>query len=194
MSETKSESTVVQPKFSARVIVFTAVCIALGFSLSFVRIFHFPWGGSITLCSMLPIALIGYFFGPYAGLLGAFLYGVLQFFQGGAYFVSPLQVCLDYFVAFAALGVSGFFYTKKNGLLIGYVTGILIRGALHAIGGYIYWMDYMPEEFPASLAVIYPIVYNYAYIIGEGIITVILISLPPVKKAINRVRIMAIGT
>jgi len=188
MSETQSTKTAFNPK----VLTFTAACLALGFALSFVKLFHFPWGGSITLCSMLPIALIGYFFGPYVGFVGAFVYGILQFFQGGAYFLSPLQVCLDYFVAFAALGVSGFFKNKKNGLLIGYIVGILIRGALHALGGYLYWMEYMPEEFPKSLAAVYPIVYNYAYIIGEGIITVIVISLPPVKNAINRIKNMAL--
>ncbi len=178
-------------RFSAKVLTFSAVCLALGFALSYVKLFHFPWGGSITLCSMLAIALIGYFFGPVVGLTGAFLYGILQFFQGGAYVLSPLQVCLDYFVAFAALGVSGFFKDKKNGLTIGYILGILLRGALHAVGGYLYWMDYMPEEFPANLAVIYPIVYNYAYILGEGLITVILINIPPVKSALSRIKIMA---
>ena len=178
-------------KYTTKAIVFSAVLLALGFVLSYVKLFRFPWGGSITLCSMLPIALIGYFFGPIVGLSGAFIYGILQFFQGGAYIVSPLQVCLDYFVAFTALGITGFFNKKKNGLLAGYILGILLRGALHAIGGYIYWMDYMPEEFPSNLAIIYPVVYNYAYILGEGLITVILIFLPPVKKVISRIKVMA---
>ena len=88
------------------------------------------------------------------------------------------------------MGVSGFFYKKKNGLLIGYVLGILLRGALHAIGGYLYWMDYKPENFPASLAVIYPIAYNYSYLIAEAVITVIVILLPPVKKGLNRIKAM----
>lgn len=178
-------------KYTTKALVFSAVLIALGFALSYVKLFHFPWGGSITLCSMLPIALIGYFFGPFVGITSAFIYGILQFFQGGAYVLSPLQVCLDYFVAFTALGVTGFFYKKKNGLLTGYIIGILLRGALHAIGGYLYWMDYMPEEFPSSLAIIYPVVYNYAYILGEGLITVIIIFIPPVKKALTRIKVMA---
>ncbi len=186
MSETNNK-----PVFSAKTLTFSAICIALGFALSYIKIFHFPWGGSITLCSMLMISLIGYLFGPVVGFVGAFTYGILQFFQGGAYFLNPLQVCLDYFIAFAALGVSGFFKDKKNGLLIGYLIGILLRGALHSLGGYLYWMEYMPEEFPAKLAAVYPIVYNYAYIIGEAVITVILILLPPVKNAINRVKAMA---
>ena len=94
-----------------------------------------------------------------------------------------MQACLDYFFAFAALGVSGFFYKKKNGLVIGYIVAILARGLFHTIGGYIYWMDYMPDNFPSSLAIVYPILYNYAYILLEGVVTIIVIMLPPVKKA-----------
>ena len=52
-------------------------------------------------------------------------------------------------------------------------------------------MDYMPDNFPKSLAAIYPIVYNYSYILAEAVITLIVISLPPVKKALARVRMMA---
>ena len=52
-------------------------------------------------------------------------------------------------------------------------------------------MDYMPDNFPASLRVVYPICYNFAYLIPEAILTVIVILLPPVKKAIAGVRNMA---
>ena len=54
-------------------------------------------------------------------------------------------------------------------------------------------MDYMPDNFPASLTAVYPICYNFAYILIEGAITVILISLPPVKKALNQVKQMALS-
>ena len=128
--------------------------------------------------------MIGYWYGPKIGISCAFAYGIMQFLQGGGtYILSPLQACLDYFFAFAALGVSGFFYKKKNGLVIGYIVAILARGLFHTIGGYIYWMDYMPDNFPSSLAIVYPILYNYAYILLEGVVTIIVIMLPPVKKA-----------
>ena len=79
---------------------------------------------------------------------------------------------------FAALGVAGFFGKKKNGLLIGYIVAVLARGFFHTLGGYLYWMDYMPENFPQSLKALYPIIYNYSYLLAEGVLTVILISLP----------------
>ena len=172
--------------FSTKQLVFSAVMLALGFATSYVQLIKMPWGGSVTLFSMLFITLIGYWYGPKIGLTCALAYGIMQFLQGGGtYILSPMQACLDYFFAFAALGVSGFFYKKKNGLVIGYIVAILARGLFHTIGGYIYWMDYMPESFPSSLAAIYPICYNYAYILLEGVVTVIILMLPPVKKAMS---------
>ena len=171
--------------FSTKQLVFCAVLMALGFATSYVKIIPMPWGGSVTLCSMLFVTLIGYWYGPKVGLICGLAYGTLQFLQdGGSYVLSPLQVCLDYFVAFMALGVSGFFSKKKNGLIIGYIVAILARGLFHSIGGYIYWMEYMPDNFPQSLAFIYPIAYNYAYILLEGVITVVILLLAPVKKAL----------
>ena len=94
---------------------------------------------------------------------------------------------------FAALGVAGFFGKKKNGLLIGSIVAVLARGFFHTLGGYLYWMDDMPENFPQSLKALYPIIYNYSYLLAEGVLTVILISLPPVKKALQTVARTAHG-
>ena len=138
------------------------------------------------------VAFVGYLFGPGVGFAAAFVYSILQFIQsGGTYMLTPFQVCCDYFFAFTALGASGFFKGKKNGLVIGYIAAVLLRGIFHTIGGYIYWMDYMPESFPSSLAAIYPICYNFAYILPEAVITVIVILLPPVKKGLGTVKAMA---
>ena len=93
------------------------------------------------------------------------------------------------------MGLSGLFTkSKKYGLLKAYIVAILARGAFHALGGYLYWMDYMPDNFPKSLTAIYPIVYNYSYLLAEGIITVIVISIPAVSKALTQVKKAALGT
>lgn len=179
--------------FSVKQLAFSAVALALGFATSYIRIIPMPWGGSVTLCSMLFVTLVGYWYGPGAGLAAGFAYGFLQFIQGGrTYILSPLQVCLDYTLAFAALGLSGFFYKKANGLLKGYIFAILMRGLFHTIGGYLYWMEYMPDNFPKSLSAVYPFAYNYAYILVEGLVTVVILSLPPVKTAMARVKRMAV--
>lgn len=178
--------------FSTKELVLSAAALALAFAVSYVKLIPMPWGGSVTLCSMLFVTIIGWWYGPKIGICAACAYALLQFIQdGGSYILSPMQACMDYIFAFAALGVSGFFYKKKNGLLIGYWAAILLRGVFHSIGGYLYWMDYMPENFPKSLAAIYPIAYNYSYIITEAVITTIVLMIPAVKKVMAQVKKLA---
>ena len=70
------------------------------------------------------------------------------------------------------------FCKKKHGLLKGYIAAVLARGAFHALGGYLYWMDYMPDNFPKSLTAIYPIAYNYSFLLAEAAITLVIICIP----------------
>lgn len=174
-------------RLSTKQLVFCAAAMALSFITSYMKIWTMPYGGSVTLFSMLFICLIGYWYGPRTGILTGLAYGILQFLQE-PYVLSLFQVCCDYVLAFAGLGLAGVFYKSKHGLVKGYILGILVRGAFHALGGYLYWMDYMPESFPQPLASLYPIIYNYSYILAEGVITVIVISLPPVAKALAQVK------
>lgn len=178
-------------KLSTKQLVYCGVAMALAFITSYLKIINMPFGGSITLFSMLFICLIGYWYGVKAGVLTGLAYGILQFLQE-PFVLSFFQVCCDYVLAFAALGLSGLFHKSKNGLVKGYIIGILARGFFHAVGGYLYWMDYMPENFPQSLTAVYPIVYNYSYILAEGVITVIVIMLPPVAKALAQVKRTAV--
>ncbi len=181
--------------FSVRQLAFSGVALALAYSLSFVKLIHMPWGGSVTLCSMLFVCLIGYWYGPKIGLVCAFTYSLLQFVQGGgSYIISPLQVALDYLLAFTALGFSGFFSKNKNGLIIGYIVAVLGRFIFTCGASYLFWMDYMPEEFPKTLSVIYPLCYNFAYMGVEAILTVVILMIKPVRVAMDKVRSMANGT
>ena len=180
-------------KLTTRQLVFCAVAMALAFVTSYLKIFTLPWGGSVTLCSMLFIVLVANWYGVGTGITVGLAYGILQFIQE-PYVLSFFQVCCDYILAFAALGVAGFFAKQSNGLLKGYIAAVIARGAFHALGGYLYWMSYMPENFPKSLTAVYPIVYNYSYLVAEGVITVIVISIPAVAKALTRVKKAALGT
>lgn len=174
-------------KMTAQQIVFCAVAIALAYVCSYIKLFSMPFGGTITLFSMLFIVLIGYWYGPKIGILAGLAYGILQFLQE-PYVLNFVQVCCDYILAFAALGISGFFRNKKHGLVKGYIAAILARGVFHSIGGYLFWMAYMPENFPQSLSAVYPIVYNYSYILAEGVITIIILCIPAVSKALAQVK------
>lgn len=187
-------------RLSAKRLAFCGAAMALGFLLSYLK-FEMPYGGSVTLFSMLCICIIGYFLGIKAGILSAFAYSILQFFQsGGSYMLSPMQICCDYFFAFTALGITGFFYqkspapgqshTSRKSFLPAYFLAILARGLFHTIGGYLYWMDYMLDNFPKSLAFAYPVIYNYAYILVEGVITVIVLKIPAVDRMFKKLQAM----
>ena len=174
-------------KMSTRQLVFCAMAMALAFVTSYIRIFTLPWGGSVTLCSMLFIVLVANWYGVQTGILVGLAYGILQFIQE-PYVLSFFQVCCDYILAFAALGVAGFFAKSSHGLVKGYIAAVIARGAFHALGGYLYWMDYMPANFPKALTSVYPIVYNYSFLLAEAVITLIIISIPAVGKGLARIK------
>ena len=175
----------------ARRLAYCAMAVALAYVTSFIKVFKLPYGGSVTLMSMLFIVLVAHWYGVKTGVLVGFAYGILQFLQE-PYFLSLFQVCCDYVLAFAALGLAGLFRGKKNGLLLGYVVAVLARGVFHTLGGYLYWMDYMPENFPQALRDLYPIVYNYSYLLAEGAVTVAVLKIPAVNQALERIRKAAV--
>lgn len=179
-------------RMSTKQLIFCAASMALAFVASYIKIFEMPWGGSVTLCSMLFIVMAANWYGVRTGVLVGLAYGILQFIQE-PYVLSLFQVCCDYVLAFAALGVAGFFSRSPKGLVKGYASAVLARGAFHALGGYLYWMSYMPDNFPQSLKSVYPIVYNYSYLLVEAMITAAVISVPAVASALNQVKKTAVS-
>lgn len=179
-------------RLSTKKLAFSSLAIALAFITSYIELLHLPWGGGVTLCSMFFICLIGHWYGLKTGFLCGFAYSLLQFFQNGYNFIlSPLQVCFDYFFAFTMLGLSGLFRYRKHGLLLGYLFAVFARGVFHSLGGYFFWMDFIPEDFPKNLAFLYPVVYNYSYLIPEALLTVFVISLPNVNATLKKIRQLA---
>lgn len=179
-------------RMSTKQLIFCAASMALAFVTSYIKIFEMPWGGSVTLCSMLFIVMAANWYGVKTGVLVGLAYGILQFIQE-PYVLSLFQVCCDYVLAFAALGVAGFFARSPKGLIKGYAAAVLARGAFHALGGYLYWMSYMPDTFPQSLKGVYPIVYNYSFLLVEALITAAVISVPAVASALNQVKRTAVS-
>ncbi len=172
-------------------IVFSGAAIALATVIATViKLPSLPNGGSVTLFSMLVVCLVGYWYGAKTGLIAALAYGILQFITG-PYVVHPLQVLLDYPLAFAALGLSGFFSGSRNGLLKGYLAGVVGRFFFHEVSGLIFYTTYL-GDFGGNMAAIWAsTVYNLSYILPEAVLTVILLVLPPVERAMKQLKSMA---
>lgn len=175
-------------KFSAKQLTFSAMAIALAMVTSMLKLVNMPMGGSVTLFSMLFIALIGNWYGLGVGLSTGLAYGILQLVID-PYIISLPQMLLDYFFAFGALGLSGLFSKSKNGLIKGYIAAILGRFVFSTLSGYIFFPTFMPEFFDSPI--IYSMCYNGAYIGAEAILTIVLISIPAVNKALKHVQSLA---
>ena len=165
-------------------LVYSAVAIALAIVCSMIKFSSLPMGGSITLFSMLFIVLIGYWYGPSVGIMTAVAYGLLQSVLEPIFYTLP-QMLIDYPLAFGALGLAGFFHKKKFGLQIGYIVGVIGRYVFAVISGYVFFGAYAPEGTPA---IVYSLTYNATYIVPEAIVTLILISIPAVSKALSVVK------
>jgi len=171
-------------KLTTKQLTYSAVALALAMVCSMIKFANLPMGGSCTLCSMLFIVLIGYWFGPYVGLTAGFAYGLLQFIIEPIFYTLP-QMLIDYPLAFGALGLAGFFAGKKRGLQIGYIVGVIGRYIFAVISGVVFFGAYAPEGTPA---IVYSLGYNATYIVPEAIVTLIIISIPAVAKALGAVK------
>lgn len=175
------------------------VMIALSTVLSFIKVFELPYGGSITLLSMLPIMFYGFRYGAKWGLFVGFIHGALQLLFGadglrGMDVLSLLGVvAFDYLIAFSMLGLAGILKSKIKSPSAAFTVGALIAGFLryasHILAGMLFWGEYAEWYFSQEgftfgawvlehmsgtlLAFVYSTVYNGMYMIPETIITAI---------------------
>lgn len=170
---------------SARKMATCAICIALAAVTSMIRLFRFPFGGSVTLFCMLIITLPSYFYGVRTGVLCGLVYGVLQFVLGPC-MVSVPQVLLDYILAFSVMGVAGFFRNRPHGLMKGYICAVVARWIIATLAG-LAWVAAGSTAWEGWSPLPYSMVYNGAYIFTEGLLTVIILLIPAVRRAIDYV-------
>jgi thiamine transporter len=173
-------------KSNVSLLTFTALCVALAVVLSQIRLFQMPQGGSVTAFSMLPIVLVGYWYGIKAGVSACILFGLIRLMLGASVF-HPIQFILDYPLAYAALGAFCIFRGKRFGLQASYLAGAIGRFICSFIAGIVFFGSFAPEGQPVW---IYSAVYQMTYLLPEVIVTLIVISMPPVAKAIEQLRLM----
>ncbi len=168
-------------KADPKTITISALLIALAVGLGQLKLFEMPYGGTVTVFSMLPIALCGYLLGTRRGVMAGMCVGFLNLIFG-PYVIHPVQLLVDYPFAFGALGLAGVCAGRKNGLVKGYLLGLVGRYVCAVVSGIVFFGSYAPEGFNA---VTWSLFYNFTYLAAEGVLTAIIISLPPVKKALE---------
>ena len=140
-------------------LVESALMIALGIVLELVSkmiIPEMPFGGQVTIVSMLPVILVSWKYGIAKGLVTGFVYSLIEMMLGAktisAAFLpveedglgiwgAILMLVLDYIVAYTVLGLASMYKKaiKKNwiSLALGAFTVLVLRYASHIASGYI---------------------------------------------------------
>lgn len=153
--------------FSTRALSEIVVVIALSTVLSYIKIYHLPQGGSITAGSMVPLLWLSLRRGAKIGIFASIVYGIVQLLIE-PFVYHPVQVLLDYPIAFGVLGLAGFF---KSYPLIGVVVGIFGRFVSHLLSGVIFFANYAPQ---GMNPIVYSAIYNGSYLIGELVVSAVL--------------------
>ena len=181
-----------------KILVEGAVMVALATVLSYIRVFKLPWGGSITLLSMLPIVLFSIRRGVGAGLTVSFVFSLVQFTQGiidglFGWGLTPglLIACIlfDYLLAFTCLGVAGLFRKKGfAGQIGGIALAVVLRFLFHFLSGIVVWQSFgeLWQGFYTENTWLYSLLYNGSYMLPELIFTlcgaVALLKVPQTKR------------
>ena len=165
-------------RFSTKIIAEIAVFVSLATVLSFIKIFILPQGGSVTAASMVPILWLALRRGPKVGLFAAVLYGIVQLVVDPMAY-HPVQVLLDYPIAFGMLGFAGFF---QNRPYIGTSLAILGRFVAAFLSGIIFFASWTPEGMNPA---VYSAIYNGGYLLVELVISIYVIYLLRTSKVLK---------
>lgn len=168
-------------KEKIRRLVESALMLALSTLLAEFAIIKFPFGGSVTVFSQVPMVFISYRYGIKWGAFAGLCMGVVQmlFGMGNFAYVSGIAAYLilifaDYIIAFGALGFGGMFKNKIKNPVVALALGggvvSVIRFICHFISGVTIWGDYAEG---AQAVWEYSFTYNAGYMVPELIITVV---------------------
>ena len=172
-------------KTNTKTMVVSALLVGLSIVLTRITIWSLPQGGSVSLFGMLPIVICAYFFGTRRAVMCGMCVGMIDLIFK-PYVIHPIQLLLDYPLAFGAIGFAGLiFMAKKDGLIPAYLFGVLCRYICAVISGVVFFGAYAPEGFSALT---WSLWYNVLYLAIEAAGTVILLLIPSVRHSLKRIK------
>ncbi len=140
-----------------RLLAEAVVMIALSSVLHIIRIYTLPEGGSVTLGSMIPILLLSLRRGLKVGATAGAVLGLVVLYEE-PFIYNPIQVLLDYPIAFGALGLAGLL---KREPIAGVGLGVLGRFFAHFLSGIVFFASFAPAGINPAL---YSAIYNGSYL------------------------------
>lgn len=158
--------------------------VAIAFVFSKIQLIQLPFGGSVTLFTMLIISLPGYIFGIYYGFIVVFAFSLLKCIFAG-YVINLASIIFDYFLSYVVFGITGFSYKKSIfNFTMFYVIAVFFRFVFSCISGIVFFSEYCPKGMNLF---IYVVTYNGSYIFVEAILSLIIVFFPPIKDLLVKV-------
>lgn len=154
-----------------RVLTEAALAIALAFVLGLIKVWKMPYGGSISL-EMVPLILLALRQGPWVGVVAGAVYGLLDLAIEPVAF-HPVQVILDYPLAFGVLGLAGLFQPTVRGAVLGTIVAVLARFLCHFASGVVFFASYAPEGWNPYL---YSAAYNAGYLVPSLVLALVAVA------------------
>ncbi len=171
-------------RWTARMIANAALCLALAFVLSYIKLFDLPQGGAVTAASLLPIIAFAYSYGLAPGLVVGVAYGLLQMIQD-PWIVSPVQAILDYPLAFACIALAAVARKLPDswGWLAGIALGGVGRFVCHVLSGVVFFAEY--AEGTGLSPFVYSVSYN-SFVFVDLAICAVVMAFPQVRRALKK--------
>ena len=171
-------------RWTARMLANAALCLALAFVLSYIKLFDLPQGGAVTAASLLPIVAFAYSYGLAPGLVVGVAYGLLQMIQD-PWIVTPVQAILDYPLAFACIALAAVARRLPDswGWLAGMALAAVGRFVCHTFTGVVFFAEY--AEGTGMTPFVYSVSYN-SFVFVDMAICAVVMAFPQVRGALKK--------
>ena len=175
-------------KWTARRLSYAAMCIAIAFVLSCIKLFRMPQGGSVTPAAMLPLIMFALACGPVQGLTIGCAFGLLQLIED-PYVIHPIQLLCDYPLAYGAMALCCLaclipeeksYFRLPVAVLLGYFARLVMA----VISGVAFFAEYAGDQ----NAFVYSVVYNISYLAPEMAIALVISLIPGMNRLVKMIK------
>ena len=141
--------------------IMIAIATVIAIICDYIPFLNLPFGGTITIASMLPIIIVSYMFGIKWGLFTSFTYSIIQIIislthgasgtvaglflpeSGFTVIMGIIIILLDYVAAYTSVGLGGIFRNiiknKTASLVLGGTVALIVCYAFHVLSGAIFY-------------------------------------------------------
>ena len=192
--------------------LWTTILLGVATLLSFAKPVVLPDGGSVTYFSLFFLWLVTFFYGSAYGVAAGVVFGFLKllvtYLTGEYVNFAPGALVLEYPLACAAFALGGlinepardggpYFGDTADAVIprepfklrVGYLVGVFAMGVLYVVSAVLF---YPPDAEGFFANLLFCIKYDFSYLIIEAGLTMLLLCIPPLARAVYFLKYVAV--